>query len=98
MKQILALICFAALLTGCAGTLTLTLPDGARLTSTRDTTIGGIHVAVTKDGYTVDVTNYIGRATEPMDAQTRQIKAIGDAATQVIGAASATAAKSTVSP
>jgi ABC-type glycerol-3-phosphate transport system substrate-binding protein len=93
------LLAAALLLAGCAGNLVLRLPDGATLTSSRDTTIGSITVNRSADGaYNVTVSNYTGKASDPIDAQSRQIKTLGDTVTQIMGSAGATAAAAALKP
>lgn len=73
------------LLTGCAGTLEIRTPDGGYFRTSRDTTIGSLSVIRAQDGsYSILASNYSGRATEPINANAVQIKAIGEAVTQTL--------------
>lgn len=73
--------CLLLLLAGCAGTMTIVLPNGSRVVSTKDVSFDDLTYAASKDGVTVRITGYKGNSTAPINAQTAQIGFIaGEAA------------------
>lgn len=78
-----------SLLLLCACATTITLPGGVRYSSTRNVSVTNLVIVVKGSNTTIRVGGISASASEPIDATTRQIQAIG----AIVGEAAGKAVK-----